>query len=83
MIDLLVWVGALIFIGYGAYEGASALIVIQAVVSMLVYYYFSRMSLCNGILKNSIIEFIMFFTRSSIMWFIQGFVVYFIVYIFR
>ena len=83
MIDLLVWVGALIFIGYGAYEGASALIVIQAVLSMLVYFYFSRMSLCNSILKNSIIEFVMFFARSSIMWFIQGFVVYFLVYIFR
>ena len=83
MIDLLVWVGALIFIGYGAYEGASALIVIQAVLSMLVYYYFSRMSLCNGILKNSIIEFVMFFAKSSIAWFIQGFVIYFLVYIFR
>lgn len=83
MIDLLVWVGALIFIGYGAYEGASAFIVIQAVLSMLVYYYFSRMSLCNGILKNSIIEFVMFFAKSSTVWFIQGFVVYFLVYIFR
>ena len=83
MIDLIVWLGALIYIGYGAYEGASALIVIQAIVSMLVYFYFSRMSMCNGILKNSIIEFIMYFTKASIMWFVQGFVVYFLVYLFR
>lgn len=83
MIDLIVWLGALIYIGYGAYEGASALIVIQAIVSMLVYFYFSRMSMCNGILKNSIVEFIMFFAKASIMWFVQGFVVYFVVYLFR
>ena len=83
MIDLIVWLGALIYIGYGAYEGASALIVIQAIVSMLVYFYFSRMSMCNGILKNSIVEFIMFFAKASIMWFMQGFVVYFLVYLFR
>ena len=83
MIDLIVWLGALIYIGYGAYEGASALIVIQAIVSMLVYFYFSRMSMCNGILKNSIVEFIMFFAKASIMWFVQGFVVYFLVYLLR
>ena len=83
MIDLIVWLGALIYIGYGAYEGASALIVIQAIVSMLVYFYFSRMSMCNSILKNSIVEFIMFFAKASIMWFVQGFVVYFLVYLFR
>ena len=83
MIDLIVWLGALIYIGYGAYEGASALIVIQAIVSKLVYFYFSRMSMCNGILKNSIVEFIMFFAKASIMWFVQGFVVYFLVYLFR
>lgn len=83
MIDLIVWLGALIYIGYGAYEGASALIVIQAIVSMLVYFYFSRMSMCNGILKNSIVEFIIFFAKASIMWFVQGFVVYFLVYLFR
>ena len=83
MIDLIVWLGALIYIGYGAYEGASALIVIQAIVSMHVYFYFSRMSMCNSILKNSIVEFIMFFAKASIMWFVQGFVVYFLVYLFR